>query len=145
MPKARYTMDSEGRIVPTPIILPPPPPLQIVQRTERLPQRVERDVVGSEDIKEELVELPPKTQEEPNYIPELGYTDKALDEDFGTGEKLDGSLDEMERVDFADMLELGDEDSIFGTGEPKPKKKRYFRRTRKPYPPSPPTLGGMRY
>jgi hypothetical protein len=130
-----------------PVYLPPPPPLQIVQRTERLPQRVERDVVGSEDIEEELVELPPKTQEElesdPNYIPELDITPEQLDEDFGVGEKLDGSLDELERSDVGDMLEV---DSSDITGEPPKTKKRYFRRTNKRYiPPSPPTLGGMRY
>lgn len=134
------TQDNDRRIY-----LPPPPP-QIVTPATRPPQRVERFVEGTEDIEEELVELPPKTQKElksdPNYIPELEITPEQLDEDFGTGEKLDGSLDEMERTDVGDVLEIGDLNSIFGTDAPK--KKRLFRRTTKKYTPPSTSLGGFR-
>ena len=119
-----------------PIPLPQPTPV---------PQEDTGDMeedTGEEEVVEERPEL---DEDDPNYIPETELTEEDEDELFGTGEKLDGSLDEMERTDIDDMLSLGDEDEIFGTGERKPKSKKY-RRTVKRFNSQPPqTMGGIQY
>jgi hypothetical protein len=74
--------------------------------------------------------------------------DTALDEEdeediFGIGERNDGSIDELERTDVDDILDVSEEDV---TGE-RPQKKR-FSRTAKKFRPSnspPSSLGGMQY
>jgi hypothetical protein len=76
--------------------------------------------------------------------------DTALDEEdeeeiFGVGERSDGSVDELERDDFSDILDVSEEDI---TGEkPQPKPKQRFSRTTKRFRPNnpPPTVGGMQY
>ena len=104
----------------------------------------QEDVEEEELVEEE--ERPELDEDDPNYIPELELDDETSDEIFGTGEKLDGSLDETERTDIDDVLEIGDTDSIFGTGDPKPKPKR-FKRTVKRFAPQPPpsNMGGLQF
>jgi hypothetical protein len=90
----------------------------------------------------------------PQNQPQAPRTDddtaiSAADEEeiFGTGERSDGSIDEMERTDFDDLFEVGEEDIMGEKSKPQPPKQR-FNRTAKKFRPNntpPPTVGGMQY
>lgn len=107
--------------------------------------------VGSEEIPEEQAP-PPMNEDDVNYIPETGLTAQDEEDIFGTGERADGSIDEMERTDiddltgdedddFSDVLSVSEED-IMGKA-PEPKRPKQFRRTNRPYTPPPPSVRGM--
>ena len=71
--------------------------------------------------------------------------DEDVEEIFGTGERGDGTTDEIERTDFSDILDV-DESDITGDKPVKPKQR--FSRTVKrfiPNNPPPASLGGMQY
>jgi hypothetical protein len=91
----------------------------------------------------------PESEPEPTRKPRTN-DDAALDDDdieeiFESGERSDGSVDELERDDFSDILDVSEEDI---TGEkPQPKPRQRFSRTTKRFRPNnpPPTVGGMQY
>jgi hypothetical protein len=94
--------------------------------------------------------FPQSQQEEPEAEHKVrpNPDDAALDDDdiediFESGERSDGTTDELERDDFSDILDVSDED-VTGYKQEKPKQR--FSRTPKKFRPNnpPPTrLGGM--
>lgn len=95
---------------------------------------------------------PQPAQQEPEPVAEhkpRTDMDTALDaedeeEIFGTGEREDGSIDELERDDVDDIIDVDIAD-VTGYPEDKPQKQR-FARTAKKYRPNnqpPATMGGM--
>lgn len=140
------TQDFEQR--PKQYIMLPPPPPRFVEPTKRYPMPPAPVVDSDEDAEDEEREQKPVVRRTDHddltndRIPELGLTEKAIEEIFDVGERSDGTIDQMERTDTADVLEIGDLNSIFGTDAPK--KKRLFRRTTKKYTPPSTSLGGFR-
>ena len=70
--------------------------------------------------------------------------DNDIEEIFESGERSDGTTDELERDDFSDILDVSEEDI---TGDKPVKPKQRFTRTAKRFRPNnpPPTVGGMQY
>ena len=110
---------------------------------------------SGETAEEEIAESynpPPVDENSDNYIPETGLTSQDEEDIFGTGERADGSMDEMERTDiddligdddddYSDVLSVSEED-IMGKA-PEPERPKHFKRIVRPNTPSAPTVGGM--
>ena len=118
-----------------------------------MPDEFDEEQDGEEEPQKPTFSLPTfgqgqQSEESEESRPKPRTDDTALDEEdeediFGIGERNDGSIDELERTDVDDILDVSEEDV---TGE-RPQKKRFSRTTKKFRPSNQPpsTLGGMQY